>query len=163
MTNPHQSVRNYSALSVYHGHFLCITHEIQPGELWGVFRELSIHLESSIIPPQCNKAQQKPFFSFFMFLLPARWASGFSGDHQKNHQCLWFPSYYNIIHVCFPHSWVCILLGIQLPVLLVRYRATRLSRSQFSRKSHNRHPIARTGGRNIGRLLWASSLIQVLS
>ena len=26
--------------------------------------------------------------------LPARWASGFSGDHQQDHQCLWFPSCY---------------------------------------------------------------------
>ena len=33
------------------------------------------------------------------FWLPARWASGFSCDHQQNHQCLWFQSCYNVTHV----------------------------------------------------------------
>ena len=38
------------------------------------------------------------------YWLPTRWASGFSGGHQQNHQCLWFPSYYVVSHVCGP-SW----------------------------------------------------------
>ena len=38
----------------------------------------------------------------FVLWLPARWASGFSGDHQQNHQCLWFHSCYNVIHVFCP-------------------------------------------------------------
>ena len=42
--------------------------------------------------------------------LPARWASG---DHQQNHQCLWFPNFYNVTHVFCP-SFFCILLGIKL-------------------------------------------------
>ena len=37
--------------------------------------------------------------------LPARWASGFSGDHQQMHQCLCCPIF-------------CILLGIKLLLLL---------------------------------------------
>ena len=43
--------------------------------------------------------------------LPARLASGFSGDHQQDHQCLWFPSCYNVTRVFFI---VCILLGLKL-------------------------------------------------
>ena len=38
--------------------------------------------------------------------LPARWASGFSGDHQQNHQCLWFHSCYNVTHVFCPSLFV---------------------------------------------------------
>ena len=38
--------------------------------------------------------------------LPARRASGFSGDHQKNHQCLWFSSYYIASHVGCPMLFV---------------------------------------------------------
>ena len=34
--------------------------------------------------------------------LPAWWASGFSVDHQQNHQCLWFHSCYNVTHVFCP-------------------------------------------------------------
>ena len=34
--------------------------------------------------------------------LPARWASDFSGDHQQNHQCLWFHSCYNFTRVFCP-------------------------------------------------------------
>ena len=45
--------------------------------------------------------------------LPARWASGFSGDHQQNHQCLWFHSCYTC-YSCILSFIVCILLGIKL-------------------------------------------------
>ena len=38
--------------------------------------------------------------------LPARWASGFSGDHQQDHQCLWFSSCYNVTHVPCPSLFV---------------------------------------------------------
>ena len=41
-----------------------------------------------------------------LYWLPARWASGFSGDHQQDHQCLCFPSCYNVIHVFFPSLFV---------------------------------------------------------
>ena len=34
--------------------------------------------------------------------LPSQWASGFSGDHQQNHQCLWLSSCYNYNHVFCP-------------------------------------------------------------
>ena len=36
------------------------------------------------------------------FRLPARWPSGFSGDHQQNYQCLWYPSCAIVTHVCCP-------------------------------------------------------------
>ena len=38
--------------------------------------------------------------------LPARWASGFSGDHQQNHHCLWFHSCNNATHVFCPSLFV---------------------------------------------------------
>ena len=34
--------------------------------------------------------------------LPVRWASGFSGDHQQDHQCLWFLSCYYVTHAFCP-------------------------------------------------------------
>ena len=47
--------------------------------------------------------------------LPARWASGFSGDHQQDHQCLWLLLCYSFIL-----SFIaCILLGIKLLLLLL--------------------------------------------
>ena len=41
-----------------------------------------------------------------LFWLPAWWASGFSGDHQQNHQCLWFHSFimllmYSVLHCLY--------------------------------------------------------------
>ena len=50
------------------------------------------------------------------FWLPARWASGFSGDHQQDHQCLWLLLCYSFI---LPFI-ACILLGIKLLLLLLR-------------------------------------------
>ena len=41
-----------------------------------------------------------------IFSLPARWTSGFSADHQQNHQCLWFPTCYNVTRVCCPSLFV---------------------------------------------------------
>ena len=47
--------------------------------------------------------------------LPAWWASGFSGDHQQDHQCLWLLLCYSFIL-----SFIaCILLGIKLLLLLL--------------------------------------------
>ena len=40
--------------------------------------------------------------------LPARWASGFSDDHQQDHQCLWFLSCCNVTHVFCPHCLYCV-------------------------------------------------------
>ena len=40
------------------------------------------------------------------FWSPAWWASGFSGDHQLDHQCLWFPSCYDVTHVFCPSLFV---------------------------------------------------------
>ena len=49
------------------------------------------------------------------FWLPARWASGFSGDHQQDHQCLWL-----LLCYLFVLSFItCILLGIKLLLLLL--------------------------------------------
>ena len=49
------------------------------------------------------------------FWLPARWASGFSGDHQQDHQCLWLLLCYTFIL-----SFIaCILLEIKLLLLLL--------------------------------------------
>ena len=50
------------------------------------------------------------------FWLPARWASGFSGDYQQDHQCLWLLLCYSFI---LPFI-ACILLGIKLLLLLLR-------------------------------------------
>ena len=58
------------------------------------------------------------------YWLPARWASGFSGDHQQNHQCFWFHSCYNVTHVSCPSlfvfcwEWKLLLLLIMLVELL---------------------------------------------
>ena len=49
------------------------------------------------------------------FWLPARWASGFSGDHQQDHQCLWLLLCYSFVLSFI----VCILLGIKLLLLLL--------------------------------------------
>ena len=46
--------------------------------------------------------------------LPARWAPGFSGDHQQNHQRLWL-----LCYSCILPFIVCILLGIKLLLLLI--------------------------------------------
>ena len=47
--------------------------------------------------------------------LPAQWASGFSGDHQQDHQCLCLLLCYSFIL-----SFIaCILLGIKLLLLLL--------------------------------------------
>ena len=49
------------------------------------------------------------------FWLPVRWASGFSGDHQQDHQCLWLLLCYSFIL-----SFIaCILLGIKSILLLL--------------------------------------------
>ena len=50
--------------------------------------------------PGCSRA------FFLIFCLPARWASRFCGDHQQDHQCLWFPSCYNVTHVFCPSLFV---------------------------------------------------------
>ena len=55
---------------------------------------------------------------FRFFLLPARWASGFFGDQQQNHQGLWFHSCYNVTQ-CIQFFIVCILLGLKLLLLIV--------------------------------------------
>ena len=48
------------------------------------------------------------------FWLPAWWASGVSGDHQQDHQCLWLLLCYS-----FVLSFIaCILLGIKLLLLV---------------------------------------------
>ena len=53
--------------------------------------------------------------SRIFFWLPARWASGFSGDHQQDHQCLCLLLCYS-----FVLSFIdCILLGIKLLLLLL--------------------------------------------
>ena len=51
------------------------------------------------------------------FWLPARWASGFSGDHQQDHQCLWLLLCYSFVLSFI----VCILLGIKLLLLLLQF------------------------------------------
>ena len=63
----------------------------------------------------------KRTFCWHHVWLPARWASGFSGDHQQDHQCLWLLSCYSFIL----SSIACILLEIKLLLLLCRtqYRA----------------------------------------
>ena len=58
-----------------------------------------------------------------LFWLPARWASGFSGDHQQDHQCLWLLFCYSFI---LPFI-ACILLGIKLLLLLLLMRRCILS------------------------------------
>ena len=55
--------------------------------------------------------------NWIFFWLPARWASGFSGDHQQDHQCLWLLLCYSIVLSFI----VCILLGIKLLLLLQYY------------------------------------------
>ena len=47
--------------------------------------------------------------------LPAWWASGFSGDHQQDHQCLWLLLCYSFILSAI----ACILLGMKLLLLLL--------------------------------------------
>ena len=56
------------------------------------------------------------------FWLPARWASGFSGDHQQDHQCLWLLLCYSFVLSFI----VCILLGIKLLLLLQSRRPYHL-------------------------------------
>ena len=57
---------------------------------------------------------------WYIFWLPARWASGFSGDHQQDHQCLWLLLCYSFIL-----SFIaCILLGIKLLLLLYEASST---------------------------------------
>ena len=54
--------------------------------------------------------------NIIFFWLPARWASGFSSDHQQDHQCLWLLLCYSFIL-----SFIaCILLGIKLLLLLLK-------------------------------------------
>ena len=56
-----------------------------------------------------------------LFWLPGRWASGFSGDHQQDHQCLWFLSCYNVTHLFCPHCLYSV--GNKITTTLwVRYR-----------------------------------------
>ena len=57
--------------------------------------------------------------------LPARWASGFSGDHQQDHQCLWLLLCYSFVLSFI----VCILLGIKLLLLLLLGVAMPVHRS----------------------------------
>ena len=52
------------------------------------------------------------------FWLPARWASGISGDHQQDHQCLWLLLCYSLFILSFI---ACVLLGIKLLLLVVYY------------------------------------------
>ena len=65
VNNPHQSVRNYSVLSVYRGHFTLYNSRNTPSELWGVFRELSIYRESTVLFHRNVITTTKTFFSFF--------------------------------------------------------------------------------------------------
>ena len=64
-----------------------------------------------------NKRVSNPHHSLkniILFWLPARWATGFSGDHQQDHQCLWLLLCYSFIL-----SFIaCILLGIKLLLLV---------------------------------------------
>ena len=56
------------------------------------------------------------------FWLPARWTSGFSGDHQQDHQCLWLLLCYTFIL-----SFIaCILLEIKLLLLLLGSEIPRI-------------------------------------
>ena len=55
--------------------------------------------------PSASKAIRKNMDKQITWL-PARWAPGFSGDHQQDLQCLWFPSYYNVTHVICPSLFV---------------------------------------------------------
>ena len=75
------------------------------GELWDVFHEIFKEkwlrsIENALFVWKhwrTSTCSEK-----WKFAISSRWAPGFSGDHQQNHQCLWFPSYYNVTHACCP-------------------------------------------------------------
>ena len=94
------------------------------------------------IIPKHNKVRNHfDMYMLHVYWLPAWWASGFfSGDHQQNHQCLWFPSCnivtLDIVLNCLNPGIKLLLLLLLLHHVMIKHAFYKLTMASYYLKHH---------------------------